>query len=122
MVGASVAAFSVAAVVGRMPLVRVGDRLSPRFILAAGAVMVTAGDLLVALMPSLLSMFVMRVLGGLGDALFCTGAMAAVLAAVWPGQVPRAISGLTTWMFAAMLAGPVAGKAIWSAAGYRPVW
>jgi len=122
VVGASVAAFSVAAVLGRMPLVRVGDRLSPQSMLAGGAVMVAAGDLLVAVVPSLASVFVMRVLGGLGDALFYTAAMSAVVGAVRPEQVTRAVSGLTTCMFAGMLAGPVGGEAIRSAVGYQPVW
>jgi predicted MFS family arabinose efflux permease len=122
VVGASMAAFSVAAVLGRVPLVRVGDRLRPRSMLAAGAVMVAAGDLLVAVVPSLASVFVMRVLGGLGDALFYTAAMSAVIGAVQPEQVTRAVSGLTACMFAGMLAGPVAGEAIRSAAGYQPVW
>ena len=122
VVGASVAVFSVAAVAGRLPLVRVGDRLSPRSMLAAGAVMVTAGDLLVAAVPSLASVFVMRVMGGLGDALFYTAAVSAVIGAVRPELVTRAVSGLTTCMFAGMLAGPVAGEAIRSASGYQPVW
>lgn len=122
VVGASVAAFSVAAVLGRMPLVRVGDRLGPRSMLAGGAVMVAAGDLLVAVVPSLASVFVMRVVGGLGDALFYTAAVSAVIGAVRPELVTRAVSGLTTCMFAGMLAGPVAGEAIRSAVGYQPVW
>lgn len=122
VVGASVAAFSVAAVLGRMPLVRVGDRLSLRSMLVGGAVMAAAGDLLVAVAPSLASVFVMRVLGGLGDALFYTAAMWAVIGAVRPELVTRAVSGLTACMFAGMLAGPVAGEAIRSAAGYQPVW
>ena len=122
VVGASVATFSVAAVLGRMPLVRVGDHLSPRFMLAAGVITAATGDLLFAGVPSLTDLFLMRVLGGLGDALFYTAAMATVIDAVRPELVTRAVSGLTTCMFAGMLAGPVAGEAIRSAAGYQPVW
>jgi predicted MFS family arabinose efflux permease len=122
VVGASVAAFSVAAVLGRLPLARVGDRLSRRSMLASGAVTVAVGDLLVAAAPSLASVFMMRVLGGLGDALFYTAAMSAVIDAVPPELMTRVVSALTTCMFAGMLAGPVAGEAIRSAAGYQPVW
>jgi hypothetical protein len=44
-----VAAFSIASVLGRLPLLWVGDRLGLRFMLAAGANTVAAGELLFAI-------------------------------------------------------------------------
>jgi hypothetical protein len=90
--------------------------------LAAGAITVAAGELLFAAAPPQASMFVMRVPGGFGDALFYTAVTASVVDAVRPELVTRALSVLTSCMCAGMLAGPVAGEAIRAALGYQPVW
>jgi predicted MFS family arabinose efflux permease len=122
VVGASVATFSVASVTGRLPLMWLGDRLSPRAMMVLGAAAATVGDVLFAASGSALALFAMRVIGGLGDALFYTAAVTSMIDAVRPDRVGQAVAMLTSAVWVGLLAGPVAAEAIRSGVGFGPVW
>lgn len=121
-VGITVAAFSIAAVLGRPLTGRIGDTRGRRMLIVAGAAVAGASVLAYSLAASLPVLVALRVLTGIGEAAFYVGAATAINDMAPDERRGEALSFFSLALFAGLGAGPVIGETVLEGAGYAAAW
>jgi len=123
VVGLLAATFSFCAIAGRVPLAyRGGGTAGLRRLAAAGALISAAGAAATLAWPKLSALIVLRILGGIGDALFMTAASAAAVGTGAGAAERRHLALFSLGANGGLLAGPVPGETLRQHAGYTAVW
>jgi MFS family permease len=121
-VGLVVGAFSAAAVMVRPPVGRFADHHGRRLLIVSGPALVSLGVAGYLLEPPLAGLVALRVVQGLGEALFFVGAVTAVGDLAPESRRSEAISYFSLAVFLAVGIGPAAGENLYAAAGFPAVW
>ena len=120
-VGIAVGSFSVTAVLLRPWVGRMGDRRGRRLIMVAGAA--TMGLSIIGyLVPSLSALIAFRLLSGFGEALFFTGAAAAIADLAPEERRGEAISFFTLSLYLGIGIGPFLGEQLIDSVGFEETW
>jgi MFS family permease len=120
-VGLAVGSFSVTAVIFRPWAGRLGDRRGRRLIMVGGAATVGL-SILGYLVPSLSALVAFRLLSGLGEALFFTGAAAAIADLAPEERRGEAISFFTLALYLGIGIGPFLGEELIDSVGFEETW
>jgi MFS family permease len=121
-VGLVVGAFSISAFLLRPWTGRLSDRRGRRLVMLAGAVLFAlsvAGYLVATSIPMLV---VMRLLTGVGDALFFVAALSANMDLAPPDRRGEAMSFASLSLYVGIGAGPFIGEAVISEIGFDAAW
>lgn len=121
-VGIVLGAFAISSLVMRPFAGRLADRRGRRVVLIAGAVITvvaTFGHLVAASIPLLI---VMRLLLGVGEALFFVGALAAATDLAPSSRRGEAISLISLSLYLGLAIGPLIGEAALSWWGFGAAW
>ena len=121
-VGLSVGAFSISAFLLRPWAGRLADRRGRRLLVLSGAavfVVSVVGYLAAASTPMLVGL---RLLTGVGEALFFVGAFAAIADLAPPERRGEAMSLFSLSLYVGIGVGPFLGEALLSAAGFGAAW
>jgi MFS family permease len=121
-VGLVLGAFAVASLVMRPFAGRFADRRGRRIVLIAGALITVAasfGHLFAGSIPLLI---VMRVLLGIGEALFFVAGLAAATDLAPDRRRGEAISLISLSLYLGLAIGPVIGEAVLAAGGFTAAW
>jgi MFS family permease len=124
-VGIAVASFSAGAIAARLPVGAAADRWGwpRRSLLVAGATVLATSTALLIAGPSAPTVFALRALAGIADALFYTAAAAATAYELAPvGRAGAAVSHFTVAAYLGLLAGPVLGETLRAWFGFGWVW
>ena len=120
-VGIAVGSFSVTAVLLRPWVGRMGDRRGRRLIMVGGAA--TMGlSILGYLVASLSALIAFRLLSGFGEALFFTGAAAAIADLAPEERRGEAISFFTLALYLGIGIGPFLGELLIDSVGFAETW
>ena len=120
-VGLAVGAFSVTAVLFRPWAGRLGDRRGRRLVMVGGAA--TVGVSLIGyLVPSLSGLVVFRLLSGVGEAFFFTGAAAAIADLAPEERRGEAVSFFTLALYLGIGIGPALGEQLIAKVGFEETW
>jgi len=121
-VGIVIGAFSVSSLLARPFAGRLADRRGRRITLVLGAVITVVaalGHLVAVNVPVLI---VMRLLLGVGEALFFVAALAAATDLAPDDRRGEAISLISLSLYLGIAIGPVVGEAVHGALGFTAVW
>jgi MFS family permease len=121
-VGFVAGAFSVSAVILRPFAGRLGDRYGRRILVLAGAATAAASIGGYTLARSLVPIVGLRLLNGVGEALFFTGAATTVVDLAPAERRGEAMSLFSLALYVGIGAGPFAGELILAARGFAAVW
>jgi MFS family permease len=121
-VGITVAAFSIAAVLGRPLTGRIGDTRGRRLLIVAGAGVAGVSVLTYSFAQSLPALVALRVVTGIGEAAFYVGAASAINDMAPDERRGEALSFFSLALFAGLGAGPVIGETALEGAGYTAAW
>jgi MFS family permease len=121
-VGISVGAFSISAVVLRPLAGRAGDRRGRRPLIVGGAAIVTASVIGYNIATSIPILVVFRVVAGVGEALFFTGAASAVTDLAPQERRGEAVSFFSLALYGGMSFGPFIGESILGHEHFGRVW
>jgi MFS family permease len=121
-VGLVLGAFAISSLVMRPFAGRLADRRGRRIVLIAGAVITVGasfGHLVAGTIPLLI---VMRLLLGVGEALFFVAALAAATDLAPDHRRGEAISLISLSLYLGLAIGPVVGEALLSLSGFAAAW
>jgi MFS family permease len=121
-VGFVAGAFSVTAVVLRPFAGRFGDRFGRKILVLAGAATAAVSIGAYSLAGSLVPIVALRLLNGVGEALFFTGAATTVADLAPAERRGEAISLFSLALYVGIGVGPFAGETILAARGFGAVW
>ena len=120
-VGIAVGSFSVTAVLFRPWAGRLGDRRGRRLLMVAGAAIVGL-SIIGYLVLSLTGLILFRLLSGLGEALFFTGAAAAIADLAPEERRGEAVSFFTLALYLGIGIGPFLGEELIDRVGFEETW
>ena len=120
-VGIAVGSFSITAVLLRPWVGRMGDRRGRRLIMVGGAGIMGL-SILGYLVPSLSALIAFRLLSGFGEALFFTGAAAAIADLAPEERRGEAISFFTLSLYLGIGIGPFLGEQLIDSVGFEETW
>jgi MFS family permease len=121
-VGIVVGAFSISSILMRPFAGRLADRRGRRIGLVAGAIVTVVaalGHLLATDVPTLI---VMRLLLGMGEALFFVAGLAAATDLAPEHRRGEAISLISLSLYLGVAIGPIIGETVYAWSGYAAVW
>lgn len=121
-VGLTIGIFSLAAVILRPWVGRLGDRKGRRLLLMAGGFIIAAS--LIGYVPanSLPLLLAFRFLSGVGEAFFYVGAASVINDLAPEERRGEALSYFSLSLFGGLALGPVIGELVLEAAGFDPTW
>lgn len=111
-VGIAVGAFSVGAVLLRPIAGRIGDRAGRRVLIVGGAALVAVSAALHGVAPEVVSLVVVRVVGGIGEAAFFVGAGTMVTDLAPEHRRGEAISYWSVSVYGGLAFGPLIGEIV----------
>src|SRR6478609_2020685 len=121
-VGVVVGAFAVGAVLLRPFAGRIGDRMGRRVLIVGGAVIVGAAGLLYILASGVVSLVVVRVLAGIGEAAFFVGAASMITDLSPESRRGEAISYWSVAVYGGLAFGPLLGNVMLANDHFARVW
>jgi MFS family permease len=121
-VGIAVGAASIGAILVGPPSGRFADRRGRRLVMAAGAVVMAAGYVALALEPPLGAIVPIRAVAGAAEAAFVVAAWTVAADLAPEGRTGEAVSLVTAGAYIGLALGPLAGDFIVSSLGYPLVW
>jgi MFS family permease len=121
-VGISVGAFSISAVLLRPLAGRAGDRRGRRPLIVGGAAIVTASVIGYHISNSIPILVVFRVISGIGEALFFTGAASAVTDLAPEERRGEAVSFFSLALYGGISFGPLIGETVLGDTHFAAVW
>src|ERR687892_1364242 len=121
-VGLTVGAFSVTALVLRPWAGRLGDRRGRRLLMVVGGATVGASVAGYAATSSVPALVVLRLLSGVGEAFFFTGAAAAITDMAPEERRGEAVSFFSLALYVGIGVGPLLGEASIDSFGFGPTW
>lgn len=121
-VGLSGGAFSLTAVLLRPWAGRAGDRRGRRPLMVAGSAIVAASVLANKAVDSLTILMALRLVAGVGEALFFVGAAAAVNDLAPEERRGEAVSLFSLALYGGISFGPIIGEALFEATSFSTVW
>lgn len=121
-VGLAIGAASIGAIVAGPPSGRVADRRGARGILLAGAAVMAAGYLFLALEPALPAIVPVRMVVGAAEAAFVVAVFAVITDLAPTERRGEAISLLTAGSYLGLAVGPIVANLIIEASGFPLVW
>jgi MFS family permease len=121
-VGISVAAFSVTALLLRPWAGRLGDRRGRRLLMLVGGGVVTVSVLGYVAATSVALLVVLRLLTGVGEAFFFTGAASAINDLAPESRRGEAVSFFSLALYVGLGVGPLIGEALIAEAGFTVTW
>lgn len=121
-VGLAVGLFSVTALLSRPFAGRLGDTRGRRLIMVAGAATVAASILGYAVSSSVVTLSLFRLLTGLGEAFFFTGATVAIVDLAPEERRGEAVSFFSLALYIGIGIGPAIGEWLIDAAGFTTTW
>lgn len=121
-VGVVVGAFAVGAVLLRPFAGRIGDRMGRRVLIVGGAVIVGAAGLLYILASGVVSLVVVRVLAGIGEAAFFVGAASMITDLSPEDRRGEAISYWSVAVYGGLAFGPLLGNVMLADDHFDRVW
>ena len=121
-VGVVVGAFSVGAVLLRPLTGRFGDRVGRRVLIIVGGAIVGTAGLLYLLASSIVPLFFVRVLGGVGEAAFFVGAASMITDLAPESRRGEAISYWSIAVYGGLAFGPLIGNLLLGDDHFDRVW
>ena len=121
-VGVAVGAFAVGAVLLRPFAGRIGDRAGRRVLIIGGAIIVGAAGLLYLLASGLVSLVLVRVLAGVGEAAFFVGAASMITDLSPEARRGEAISYWSVAVYGGLAFGPLLGNVMLANDEFDRVW
>ncbi|HEX2050091.1 MAG TPA: MFS transporter [Actinomycetota bacterium] len=121
-VGIAIGFFSITAVLLRPLSGRVADRRGRRVLMLGGAALVAAATAGLAGASSLGAVLLLRLVTGVGEAGFYTGAASTINDVAPDDRRGEALSFFSLALYAGLAVGPVVGERILDAAGFDAVW
>ncbi|MGH2655592.1 MAG: MFS transporter [Actinomycetota bacterium] len=121
-VGLVIGAFSVSAFFLRPWAGRIGDRQGRRILMVAGGSMFAVSVVGYLVATSIPVLVVMRLLTGVGEALFFVGALSANVDLAPPERRGEAFSFASLALYIGIGAGPFIGEAVIEAWGFQAAW
>jgi MFS family permease len=121
-VGISVAAFAVTALVLRPWAGRLGDRRGRRPLMVMGGAIVSASVAGYLVAGSVTVLVAFRLLSGVGEAFFFTGAASAVNDLAPESRRGEAVSFFSLALYVGIGVGPLLGEALIGAGGFAAAW
>jgi len=121
-VGVSVGAFSLSAVLLRPLAGRAGDRRGRRPLIVGGSAIVTASVLGYHLAHTIPILVIFRLIAGVGEALFFTGAASAVTDLAPEERRGEAVSFFSLALYGGMSFGPFIGESVLGHGRFSAVW
>ena len=121
-VGLVIGAFAVTAVLLRPWTGRFSDRRGRRVLVILGAAIAGVSTLGYIWADSLWLLIVLRLLSGIGEAFFYTGAASVINDLAPDERRGEALSYFSLALFGGMAVGPIAGEALLHASGFDSVW
>ena len=121
-IGIAVAAASPTALLFQPVVGKIGDRHGRRPLVIAGPLIVAAAVAAYTLSHTLLLLVVLRLLGGIGEALLFVGAATIVTDLAPASRRGEALSLYSLGLWGGLALGPVAGEAILGDDRYNAVW
>jgi MFS family permease len=121
-VGLVIGAFSVSAFFLRPWAGRIGDRQGRRILMVAGGSMFAVSVVGYLVATSIPVLVAMRLLTGVGEALFFVGALSANVDLAPPERRGEAFSFASLALYMGIGAGPFIGEAVIGAWGFRAAW
>lgn len=121
-VGAVVGAFALTAVLIRPWAGRWGDRRGRRILIVSGAMVAAVSMAGLVFVDTVLAATLLRLLTGVGEALFFVGATAAVVDLSPEGRQGEGMSYFSLGIWAAVAVGPILGEVVLSGSRFDLVW
>jgi MFS family permease len=121
-VGVSGGAFSLTAVILRPFAGRAGDRLGRRPLMVVGSAIVAAAVALNTVVSSLGVLMLLRLMSGVGEALFFVGAAAAVNDLAPEERRGEAVSLFSLALYGGISFGPIIGESVLGDGRFSSVW
>lgn len=121
-VGIVAGAFSVASVLLRPVAGRVGDIRGRRLLMMTGGAIAATSVGAVALVDSLPLVVLLRLVNGIGEAFFFTGAASAVSDLSPPERRGEAMSLFSVTLYGGLASGPLIGEWLSRSSGFDAVW
>ena len=121
-VGVSVGAFSVTALLLRPWAGRLGDRRGRRLLMVFGAVLLGISVVAYAAAASVAVLVVLRLVTGVGEAFFFTGAASAINDLAPEERRGEAVSFFSLSLYIGIGIGPLIGEAVIGAFGFGATW
>ena len=118
VVGAAVAAYSVAAIAARPLIAWTARRYGERWMMTAGALVATGAVALTPLLTPIALLLVLRMLLGVGEGLYFVGAATIINDLAPPRRRAEAASYFSVAVFGGLGIGPVLGEVLASGAHY----
>lgn len=122
VVGVTVGAFALGAVLLRPVAGRLGDQAGRRVLMAGGAAVAGGSMLLYALTDAIVPLIALRVLTGVGEAAFFVGASTMVTDLSPAHRRGEALSYWSVAVYGGLAFGPAVGEAILGDGRYEAVW
>ncbi|HEX3326134.1 MAG TPA: MFS transporter [Actinomycetota bacterium] len=121
-VGMAVGAFSLAAVVLRPVVGRVGDTRGRRLLILGGAALVGVSVAAYVLASSLIVLLLLRLVTGAGEAAFYVGGASAINDLAPEERRGEALSFFSLALYAGLALGPVLGETVLNHTHYHSAW
>jgi MFS family permease len=121
-IGVAVASFSIAALVLRPWAGTLAERRGRRFLMTTGAAIVAVSVAAYAVADSVGLLVALRLVTGAGEALFFVGAATLASDLAPESRRGEAMSLFTIAPYAGLIAGPLAGEAVYQSVGFDVVW
>ena len=121
-VGVAIGIASIGAIVAGPMAGRVADRRGRRVVAIAGAAVMTAGYVGLALEPSLAGVVPIRALAGAAEAVFVVAAYTIVADLAPDARQGEAMSLVTAASYSGLAVGPIAANLVVDRSGYPLVW
>jgi MFS family permease len=121
-VGLTVGAFSVSAILLRPLAGAMGDRRGRRVILVSGAAVAAASIVGYGLSDSVGLLIAMRLVNGVGEALFFTGAASVVHDLAPEARRGEAVSLFSAALYSGLVVGPFVGESVLGSGRFTTVW
>jgi MFS family permease len=121
-VGLAIGAFSLAAVVLRPVVGRVGDTRGRRLLILAGAALVGTSVAAYVLVTNLMTLLLLRLVTGAGEAAFYVGAASAINDLAPEERRGEALSFFSLALYAGIALGPVLGESVLNHTHFDSAW